>query len=70
MLELLDDMTVHILVHSILFFNILNWVIAEIKRMRAKMKKLFNCPHMHHLKSDVDRLYLSRPERGLGIVQL
>ncbi len=51
-------------------FNVLNWTIAEIKRMDAKMRKLLTCYWMHHPKADVDCLYVPRFKGGRGLVQL
>lgn len=46
-------------------FNILNWNIADNKRMDAKTRKF-----LHHHTADVDRLYVHRTEGGRGSVQL
>ena len=49
-------------------FNIINWTILEIRRLDTKICKLFmqqNAPS----KSCVDRLYITRKERGMGMMQ-
>ena len=51
-------------------FNIIDWSRQEIKRMDIKVRKLLTINRMHHPKADVDRIYLSRAERGRGIIQL
>ena len=51
-------------------FNILNWNLAEIRRMDVKTRKLLTSHRMHHPKADVDRLYLPRKEGGRGMTNL
>ena len=51
-------------------FNIINWTIPEIRKLDTKIHKLLTCNRMHHLKADVDRLYITRNERGRAMIQL
>lgn len=51
-------------------FNVINWTIQEIKSLDVKTRKLLTMNRMHHPKSDVDRLYLSRHQGGRGLLQL
>ena len=51
-------------------FTIIIWSLTEIKKVDTKVQKLLIINRMHHPKSDVNRLYLSRMEGGRGLVQL
>jgi len=51
-------------------FNIMNLKLSNIRRVDAKTRKMLTTSKMHHLKSDVDRLYLPRTSGGCGLVQL
>ena len=51
-------------------FNIINWAIPEIRRLDTKIHKLLTCNRRHHLKADVDRLYIPRNEGGRRMIQL
>ena len=51
-------------------FTIINWSLTEIKKVDTKIRKLLTMYRMHHPKSDVNRLYLSRNEGGRELVQL
>ena len=51
-------------------FNIINWNLSEIKRLDAKIRKMFTISRMHHPKADVERLYVPRKEGGRGLIQL
>ena len=50
--------------------KILNWTISEIKRLDVKVRKLLTMNKMHHLKANVDRLYIPRSDGGKGLLQL
>ena len=47
-------------------FTIINWSLAEIKKVDTKIRKLLR---MHQPKPDANRLYLPRKEGGRGLVQ-
>ena len=49
-------------------FNIINWTIPEIRRLDTKICKLFMQQNASS-KSCVDRLYITRKERGMGMIQ-
>ena len=49
-------------------FNIINWTIPEIRRLDTKICKLFMQENASS-KSCVDRLYITRKERGMGMIQ-
>ena len=51
-------------------FNIINWNLSDIKKMDIKIRKLLTCHRMHHLKADVERLYVPRSEGGRGLMRL
>ena len=38
--------------------NIINWTLQELAKLHTKTIKFLTMYKMHHLKSDVDRLYL------------
>ena len=66
-IEAINTLAIPIVTYS---FNIINWTIPEIRRLDLKIRKLLTCNRMHHLKADLDRLYIPRNERGNEIIQL
>ena len=51
-------------------FNTINWTIPEIRRFDTKICKLSTCNRMHHLKTDVNKLYIPRNKGENGMIQL
>ena len=51
-------------------FDILNWIMPEIMRLDVKVKKLLTMNKIHHLKADVDGLYIRRSDIEKGLLQL
>ncbi|XP_063591903.1 uncharacterized protein LOC134768991 [Penaeus indicus] len=66
-IEALNTLAVPVVQYS---FNILNWKMDEIRRMDTKTRQLLTSNRMHHLKADVDRLYLPRRSGGRGMINL
>jgi hypothetical protein len=52
-------------------FGMFNWRLEEIKKIDRKTRKILTMYKMHHLKADVDRLYVKgkEGERGLSQIQ-
>ena len=48
-------------------FNITDWNFSEVKRLDVRMMTTHS---MHHPKTDIYRLYLSRSSGGKGLTQL
>ena len=51
-------------------FGIVNWHQVELQNLDRKTRKLLTIHAQHHPKSDVDRLYVPRKQRGRGLIQL
>ena len=51
-------------------FNIINWIKSEMQIIDAKRRKLLTLARVHHLKADVDRIYIPRKEGGRSLIQL
>ena len=51
-------------------FGIINWRIEEIKQIDRKTRKMLTMYKMHHLKADIDRLYVKRKEGDRGLMQV
>ena len=62
----INSLAVPILTYS---FSIINWTLAEIKRIDTKTRKLLTCNRAHHPKADIDRIYLGRSDGGRGLLQ-
>ena len=63
----INSLAVPVLLYS---FAIVNWTMAEIKRIDTKTRKILTCHRAHHPKADIDRLYLKRKEGGRGLIQI
>ena len=46
-------------------FNIINWTLAEIKKIDTYDRKLI-CHRMHHPRADIECLYVERENGGRG----
>jgi hypothetical protein len=51
-------------------FGIINWRTEGMKKIDRKTRKILTMYKVHHLKADVDRLYVKRKEGGRGLVQV
>lgn len=51
-------------------FAIIDWSLTEVKKMDTKIRKLLTMHSIHHPKSDVARIYISRQEGGRRLVHL
>ena len=51
-------------------FGIINWGIEEIKQIDRKTRKMLTVYKIHHLKADIDRLYVKRKEGGRWLMQV
>ena len=51
-------------------FGIVNWLEADIKGIDINIRKMLNMYKMLELKSDTDRLYLSRKKGGRGLISV
>ena len=51
-------------------FNIINCISEDTRQMGTKIQKLFTLNRMHHLKVDVNRMYVPTPEGGRGMIIL
>ena len=51
-------------------FNILNRKVTELAKINTKIRKLLTQEKMHHPRSDVDRVYLSRNQGGQSLIQI
>ena len=51
-------------------FNVISWMLAEIKKMSTNVKKLITCHRMHHPRADIKHLYVKRENGGRGLIQL
>ena len=60
-IEAINTLAVPVVQYS---FNIINWNMADIRRMDVKTRKLLTNNRMHHPKADIDRLYLPRRDGG------
>ena len=66
-LEAINTLAVPVVTYS---FSIINWTLQELAKLDTKTRNFLTMYKMHHLKSDVDRLYLLRNEGGGGLIQL
>ena len=66
-LEAINTLAVPVVTYSL---NVINWTLQELAKLDTKTRKFLTMYKMHHPKSDVDRLYLSRTEGGRGLIQL
>ena len=66
-LEAINTLVVPVVTYS---FNIVNWTLQELAKLDTKTRKFLTMYKIHHLKSDVDRLYLLRTKGGRGLIQL
>lgn len=48
--------------------DIIIWIIGELDEMDRKTRKIMTVIKEFHLKSDVDRLYISRSKGGRGLI--
>jgi hypothetical protein len=48
----------------------INWHQEEIKNLVRKTRKMLTIHGQHHLKADIDRLYVPRKEGGRGLMQI
>ena len=48
----------------------MNWSVAELTQLDIKFRKLLSVNGAHHLKGDVDRLYLPRDMGGRGFLSV
>ena len=62
----INSLAVPVLLYS---FGIVNWTMAEIKRIDTKTRKILTRHKGHHPKADVERLYLKRSDGGRGLLQ-
>ena len=51
-------------------FNVINWIIQDLRRIDTNIRKLLTCCKMHHPKADKDRLYLPRSEGRKSLIQI
>jgi len=51
-------------------FSTVNWHQEELQKLDRKTRKLLTIHGQHHPKADVDRLYVSRKQGGMGLMQL
>jgi hypothetical protein len=51
-------------------FGIINWHQEELQKLDRKTRKLLIIHGQHHLKADVDHLYVLRKQGGWGLKQL
>ena len=54
-LEAINTLAVPVVTYCL---NIINWTLQELAKLHTKAIKFLTMYKMHHLKSDVDRLYL------------
>ena len=66
-LEAINTLAVLLVTYS---FNIINWTLQELTKLDTKTRKFVTMYKMHHLKSDVDGLYLPRTEGGRGLIHM
>ena len=66
-LEAINTLAIPVVTYS---FNIINWNLEEIRRIDRKIRKLLTLNRMHHLKVDVNRMYVARKEGGRGMINL
>ena len=66
-IEAINTLAVSVVQYS---FNIINGNLADLNRLNTKTRKLLTSNKMHHLKADVDRLYLPRSRGGRGMIEL
>ena len=51
-------------------FYIINCMLAEIRKIDAKARKLITCHKMYHVKADIELLDVKRKNGGRGLIQL
>ena len=51
-------------------FNVINWILQNLRRIDTKIRKLLTCYKMQYLKADKNRLYLPRSEGGKSLIQI
>ena len=66
-LEAINTLAVLLVTYS---FNIINWTLQELTKLHTNTRKFVTMYKMHHLKSDVDGLYLPRTEGGRGLIHM
>jgi hypothetical protein len=44
-------------------FGVINWRLEAIQKMYRETRKILTMYEMHHLKADIDRLYVRRKKR-------
>ena len=50
-------------------FDIINWMLTEIKKMDTKVRKLKTCHRIHHPIADTECLYVRRENGGRCLIQ-
>ena len=51
-------------------FGIVNWRQKELQKLDRKTRKLQTIHGQHHPQAEVDRLYVTRKQKGSGLMQL
>ena len=51
-------------------FGIIDWKYSELKKLDSKTRKILTMHGIFHRKSDVDRIYIARKERGRGLIEI
>jgi hypothetical protein len=49
--------------------GIINWHQEEIQKLDRKIRSILTIHEQHHLRADIDRLYVPRKEGGRGLMQ-
>ena len=66
-IEAINTVAIPVVTYS---FNIINWILEDIRSLDRKTRKLLTKERMHHPKPDVDRMYLPKSTGGRGLIQI
>lgn len=66
-IEAMNTLTILVITYG---YNVINWKLSELKKLDTNTRKLLTMAKMHHLKADIDRLYLPIADGGRSLVQL
>jgi hypothetical protein len=66
-MQAIGSLAIPVLRHS---FGIINWHQEKIQKLDRKIKTILTIYGQHHLKADIDRLYVPRKDGGRGLMQI
>ena len=63
----INSLAISVLSYS---FGVVNWSKTDVRGIDRKTRKILTMFKMHHPQADTERLYVSRSERGRGLMQV